>query len=214
MTPGLASKWLLVLPFIALAATGAGSPQPSPVLFGQLLEESGLQFAPPPGFTDIEPEANPVLHYERALRHSSGALELRFVIRPLGRIAIDYNDPHNAAPEPNHLFPLLFESLTTALSRGGNTPSSEYPQSEARDLFNAGWAAASVFDVNPDFSDRYSQGLLLGIHRNRLADAYTVFLYNDYGRAKGLIKGALSALSFVPETEESIPSAPPVDQPD
>ena len=108
-----------------------------------------------------------MLPYERALRHASGALEIRYIIRLLGRISIDYNDPHNAAPEPNHLFPVLFESLTTLLSGPGSTPSSEYPQSQAIELFNAGWAAAAVFDVNPDFfkrlqpgtADRHPQGL-------------------------------------------------------
>ena len=143
--------------------------------------------------------SNPVLHYERALRHRSGELEMRLVIRPLGRISIDYNDPHNASPEPNHLFPLLFESLISELSRrGGNTHNSEYPQPQAKKLFNAGWASAAVFDVNPDFSDSYSQALLVGIHKDNQADAYTVFLYNNSSEAKALIQSALSTLSFAP----------------
>ena len=84
------------------------------------------------------------------------------------------------------------------LSSGGHTPRSEFPQSQARELFNANWAAASVFDVNPDFSENYTQALLIGIHRDSQADAYTVFLYNEYSRVKEIIKGALSTLSFMP----------------
>ena len=83
------------------------------------------------------------------------------------------------------------------LSRGGNTPNNEYPQSQARELFNADWAAASVFDVNPDFSGTYSQALMIGIHKDGQADAYTLFLYNEYSQAKEFIRGALSSLSFV-----------------
>ena len=197
-------KWLLAFLLLtpALAATASGSAQSSSALFEQLIEESGLRFAPPPGFTVIAPEANAVLPYERALRHVSGELEIRFVIRPLGRIVIDYNDPHNASPEPNHLFPLLFESLTASLSNGGDTRDSQYPPSQARELFNAGWAAASVFDVNPEFSDDYTQGLLIGIHKDGQADAYTVFLYNEYSRVKEFVKGALYTLSFAPEPLE------------
>ncbi len=197
---GTATKaWMLSLMLALMAPTSAVTePKPTPGLFEQLLNESGLQFAPLPGFTDIEPKANPILHYERALRHPSGELEMRFIIRPLGRIAIDYTDPHNAAPEPNHLFPLLFDSIMTELSSGGHTPSSEYPQAQAADFFNAGWAAAAVFDVNPEFADGYSQALLIGIHKDRLADAYTVFLFNEYSQVKELIQDARSTLSFAP----------------
>ncbi len=205
MTAGLINRWLVALVFAgqglaALSSSAAESPGP---LFEQLMEESGLRFAPPAGFADITPESNPVLPYERALRHASGQLEIRYIIRPLGRLSIDYNDPHNAAPEPNHLFPLLFESLINELSSGGNTPNTEYPQSQAQELFNAGWAAAAVFDVNPDFSDDYTQALLVGMHRDNQADAYAVFLYNDYPQAKEMIEGALSTLSFAPNPDEA-----------
>ncbi len=200
MTGVPSRQWLLVLLLVApaLTTTASSSAESSQALFEQLLKESGLRFEPPPDFTDIEPAANPVLHYERALKHVSGELEIRFVIRPLARISIDYNDPHNAAPEPNHLFPLLFESLTAQMSNGGNTPNTEYQQSQARELFNANWAAAAVFDVDPQFSASYSQALLIGIHKNEQADAYSVFLFNEYARAKDIIQGALSTLSFAP----------------
>ena len=200
MTHSLARPWLpLLLCFAAaLAAAQSIAGQTEPQLFEQLLDEAGLRFTPSPDFTDLPGEANPVLSYEHALRHRSGGLELRFIIRPLARISIDYNDPHNAAPEPNHLFPLLFESITTGLSGGGRSHDSEYPQSQAQELFNADWAAASVFDVDPEFSSTYRQALLIGIHRNGKADAYTVFLYNEYSAVRELIQGALATLSFTP----------------
>lgn len=193
-------KWLLVLLVAAsgLATATTGGTEPARGLFEQLVDESGLQYTPPAGFADLTPEPNPVLPYERALRHDSGQLEIRYIIRPLGRISIDYSDPHNAAPEPNHLFPLLFESLINALSSGGNTPNREYPPAQADKLFNAGWAAAAVFDVNPEFSDRYSQALLIGMHKDNRADVYTVFLYNEYAVVKEAIHDARSNLSFAP----------------
>jgi len=190
---------LFITSVLAVSVSSTAQSVPNPELFGQLLQESALRFEAPSGFTDIKPMANSVLHYERALRHQSGQLEIRFVIRPLGRIVIDYSNPHNASPEPNHLFPLLFESMTATLSRGGNTPSSAYPQAQARALFNADWAAATVLDLSPEFSRQYDQALLLAIHKDGLADAYTIFLFNDYSRAKDFITTALATLSFTPQ---------------
>lgn len=201
MSVRLIIKCLTVLLFLAhsLPALAASKDiAASGTLFEKLIKESRLSFMSPRGFADVAPEDNPVLNYEHALRHDSGKVEIRYIIRPLGRISIDYSDPHNAAPEPNHLFPLLFESLTNELSKGGNTPNKAYPESQARELFNADWAAAAVFDVNPDFSDAYSQALLIAIHKNGQADAYTVFLYDDYSKTKDIIQDALSTLSFTP----------------
>ena len=50
--------------------------------------------------------AKPVLAYEHAMRLNP-ARSNRVSSCALSRIS-QYNDPHNAAPEPNHLFPLLF----------------------------------------------------------------------------------------------------------
>ena len=169
--------------------------------FDQLLFESGLRIENRQSYVDIPIHANPVLPYEHAMKHESGALELRFIVRPLSQIAIEYNDPHNAAPEPNHLFPLLFESITNRLSVGSDTPSSTFSSAEAQKSFIASWAAASVFDVRPEFADGYRNGLLIGMHRNDMADAYTVFLYNDHELAKPLISEVISIMSFSPTTQ-------------
>jgi hypothetical protein len=126
---------------------------------------------------------------------------MRFIIRPLSRITIDYSDPHNAAPEPEHLFPLLFESLANRLSSGGDSPTSTFPEAIAESSFNANWAAAAVLSINPQFASGYRNGLLIAMHRNHVADAYTLFLYNDGEQAKPLIGNLLSVMSFTPEAQ-------------
>ena len=189
---------VLVLLLSLSSQTAAASNETTREAFDLLLLESGLRIETRQSYTDIPIQANPVLPYEHAMKHESGALELRFIVRPLSRIAIEYNDPHNAAPEPNHLFPLLFESITNRLSVGSDSPSNTFSQSEAQKSFNASWAAASVFDVRPEFAQGYRNGLLIGMHRNDMADAYTVFLYNDHELAKPLINEVISIMSFTP----------------
>jgi len=170
-------------------------------VFEQLLLESGLQIETPVDFNGTPVLSNPILPYEHALRHESGALEMRFIIRPLSRITIDYSDPHNAAPEPEHLFPLLFESITNRLSMGSDSPTSTFPEAIAESSFNANWAAAAVLSINPEFATGYQNGLLIAMHRNHVADAYTLFLYNDHEQAKPLINNLLSVMSFTPEAQ-------------
>jgi len=183
----------------AAAATDLATRQ----AFDRLLDESGLRLTSSQNFIDIPISENPVLPYEHAMRHESGELELRFIIRPLNRIEIEYNDPHNAAPEPNHLFPLLFESLIYRLSANSNYNSRTLSEPEARDKFNAQWAALSIFDIDPEFSSDYKNAILLAMHKNDHADAYTLFLYNDHEQAKILINAALATLAFTPTATET-----------
>ena len=56
--------------------------------------------------------------------------------------------------------------------------------------------ALSIFDVDPDFSADFKSAILLAMHKNDRADAYTLFLYNDHEQVKPLINEALSILTF------------------
>ncbi len=191
------SLFLPALLAVCISAVAATETQ-SRLTFDQLLAESGLRVESRQSFADVPIQQNPILSYEHAMRHESGALELRFIVRPLGRIEIEYNDPHNAAPEPNHLFPLLFESLTQHLAANNDTSSNTLSETEAREKFNAQWAAVAAFDIDPQFSSEYKNAILLGMHKNDQADAYTLFLYNDPETAKPLIGDALGIMSFTP----------------
>lgn len=164
--------------------------------FNKLLNEAGLQLAPATNLKNIKPRSNPVQQYEYALRTRDTTLEIRYAIRPLARVKIDYEDPHSSAPDPNHLFPLLFDSMLENISTSGSTPKREYSEKQSRSLFNADWASAAAFDVTPEFSKKYKQGLLIAIHKNNKADAYTIFLYNDYSKVKKIINSSLSLVSF------------------
>lgn len=164
--------------------------------FSALLQESGLSITKIPGFREIPPAQDEVLSYEYALRHVNEQVEIRYSIRPIKRIKVDYEDPHNNAPEPNHLFNMMFETIVEQLSDGGHSPRKEYPTEQSQQRFNAGWAAAAVFDVNERYSTDYRQALMLTLHKNNHADAYVVFLYNDYEKVKEIINDSMSALRF------------------
>ena len=72
-----------------------------------------------------------ILQYERALSFADGKVEIRYAIRPLARIQID-SDAHGTTPEPDHLLPLMYQALTSQLSRSGHVPSNEYSSVQVR----------------------------------------------------------------------------------
>ena len=188
MRPVVALAWMLLLPVMALASTG----------FDALLDEAELQFDPPAGYRELPPGRTEVFDYEKAVSSPGDELEIRLAVRPLKRLRIDYDDPHGAVPDPNHIFPLVFESLASRLAGGRHAPSNAYPPDMASELFNADWAAAAVFDTIAEFDTEYRQGLLVAIHRNRVADAYAVLLFDDYHAVKPALDRAMKTLVFRP----------------
>ncbi|NNE63323.1 MAG: hypothetical protein HKN34_04505 [Gammaproteobacteria bacterium] len=164
--------------------------------FESLLKEAGLSFRQPATFEEVEVKDNALFPYERAIRKTDGSIEVRYAIRPLSRISIDYEDPHNAAPEPNHIFSMMFTALIGRLSNGGSSPHREYQQEEASEKFNADWAALSLFDVEPDYSKEFRMAFLVALHKNDLSDAYVVILFDDLEMIKPQLEVVMSSLRF------------------
>ncbi len=183
----IAALWLLAC--TAVQAVGQTD-------FSALLDEAGLEFHAPEGFVALPLEADYVLPYEARFRSADGALEVRYAIRPLGRMEIDYEDPHNAAPAPNDLFNMLFRALSETLAADHRVISRTFPPEQAHEEFRAGWAAAGVFDLTEGISNRYREGMLLAIHQNDKADAYLLFLTNDLAAQKERIRQVRSSLRF------------------
>ena len=164
--------------------------------FDRLLQEGGLRYSAPAGFEERLPGYSP-FGYEKRLVSEALPLEVRYSIRPLNRIEVDYEDPHNAAPHPNDLFDMLFRSVIEVLSDGPDSVSRAYPPETAAARFNAGWAAVAVMDIKPEVSRYYTQGLLLAMHRNDRADAYVLVLTNDLAAHKSDIDTIHRSLGFI-----------------
>lgn len=186
---------LLAAMFVAQPA--AAQQIPETVSFDTLLTESHLTFQPPPGGTEIPPHPVPGFSFQKGLYYAEQGVQLHVAVRPLARMRIDYDDPHSSAPEPDHVFPLVFASLTGALAGTKDSRSREFPAEKAKSLFNAHWAAAAIFDLDPALSGGYRTGLLLAMHKSRKGDAYSLFLFNDPEASKAFLSLSQAALKFI-----------------
>ena len=137
---------------------------------------------------------NHLINCEKALRRDDAAMEIRYAIRSTARATVEYEGPHNDAPDPNHLYAMMFRALVDALAAGGDTPLREYPADQAREKSNADWAAAAVFDVDTGLNSANKQGLLIAMHKNEKGDAYEIFRLDDYTAVKAEINANLGSL--------------------
>ncbi len=176
--------------------------------FAQLLAETGVQVHLPAAYHPVPLPAMVDLPwaFDRAWRHAQGLVEVRMMVRPLARMQIDYDDPHSAAPHPDHVYPLVFQSLVNQLSAAGSTtPSRIFPSEEARKRFNADWAAMAAFAPDPAVNTKHHEAMLLAVHRKRQGDVFVLFLFSEPRRAKQELHRLLSILRFTDRAQETQP---------
>jgi hypothetical protein len=196
------NRWRYPLAFLAwlsvwwCSAPLAGEATRPALDFSRLIADAGMQYTPPAQFAEAALRPNALWAYEHAVRSADGVMEIRYAVRPIEQMRIAYDDPHSNAPEPNHIFPMMFQTLIGLLSDGKHTPSREYPQQQAGEKFNAEWAAAALFDVDTRFNTEHRIALMLALHKSGLADAYVIFLFDDYQVAKPLIDANMTTLVF------------------
>jgi hypothetical protein len=82
----------------------------------------------PEGYAPAPVEFNEVLPYQYRVVSHDGQVEIRYVVFPLDRVEIDYDDPHSSAPEPDHLFTLLFPGILTRSRVGAATSPRNTPR--------------------------------------------------------------------------------------
>jgi hypothetical protein len=173
----------------------AGEPIAS---FTRLSKEADIIFSPPQELEEIAVVPMPFFPFEKAYRHKRFALEIRYAIRPLSRISIDFTDPHGLTPAPGTVFPLVLTALIGQFAQHADAPKHEYITEQAKSLFNADWAAASQFKASPKAKSQYKFALLLAIHKDKRGDAYTMFLFNDPKAVKKTINKVVNTMRFAP----------------
>lgn len=198
--------FFLFLLFISLL-TGCASflanhkSTPQQATFLQLLNEAGLKLKSPDYALQTLPEPNHLaqLACDHQIEIQSSQMYLCIMIRPLSRMQIDYEDPHNSAPDPNQIYPLLFASILNKLSAHTGSATQEYAKAQSEALFSADWASAAAFTLAPRITPHYPHAFLIGIHKHHVADAYSLFVYNEESpENKDRLKRFQNLLMFAP----------------
>ncbi len=174
-------------------------------MFLRLLGETGVRVRLPSAYRPSPPPAMRDLpwSFDRAWRHPQGLVEVRMMVRPLARMEIDYDDPHSAAPHPDHVHPLVFQSLINHLAAAGSTtPSRVFPMKKAKGLFNADWAAMAAFAPDPAVNTRHREAMLLAVHKKKQGDVFVLFLFSQPKRAKEELERLLSIVRFADMVSE------------
>ena len=190
----LARALLLTMICAGLAAASESKPEDKEGV-ASLLNESQVVITIPDGFAQIADYA----FCDQAYESLTQGMVICVMLRPLSRMQIDYDDPHSSAPNPNQVFPLLFESMLNQLSDYSNQTIQAFELEYAAQHFFADWAQAASFSLKKTMGFPHQDALLIALHKDHVADAYLLVSYNEPQRAKEVFAERSPILRFIEE---------------
>jgi hypothetical protein len=164
--------------------------------FEKLAQRSKMEFQIPEGFIYADGQSAIGLDYEAVLLADNVDLEVRLSLRALQDAEVDYEDPHSSKPAPEHIYPLLYTAIVQEIATDPHSASGGFGEN-ALGEFHADWGQMSVLTPKKAYTESYSSMMFLAIHRRAAADAYMVFLFNDYEAVKAQIQSAMTSLRFL-----------------
>lgn len=157
-----------------------------------LLDESQVVISVPEGFASTQRFS----FCDQAYESVQQDMVMCLMLRPLSRMEIDYDDPHSSAPNPNQVFPLLFESMLNQLSDYSDQTIQAFEQEYALKHFYADWAQAASFSLKDAIGLPHKDALLIALHKDHIADAYLLVSYEAPELAKKTLVSDAPVLRF------------------
>lgn len=155
--------------------------------FQTLLEETGIEFTPPPGCEPCPVRDNSVFRYQYALRAPSGHMEYRYRVDSFARLVaerkvLSAGMEMLSSVDINRMYTANYLSILHNLSGGVfDAPRVFSPQSAAV-LYGADWSALCFLRLaGNDFAEGYDSAYVLALHKKEVADVYAITLFANGG---------------------------------
>jgi hypothetical protein len=148
-----------LLSFLLLHAQGP------PDNFQRLLQQNLLQYVIPPGFHETPVTANRDVMYDYAIKSNVKNLEIRYRIWPTDK-------------DISH-FDAMVVTMALNISGGEMIQTKHYGKADVKSEFGGDAGSTGMVRINSDFGKGYKFCMISAIHKNRIADMYTFYLFDD-----------------------------------
>ena len=174
--------------------------------FIPILDQAKMKLEKPLNMKETPVIKNDELYYQYAVKDSIMGFEIRYLVYPLQELVNKYNSPHpdtgmtHLDPNMIHTNLLVMYSLKI---QGKEMAVDAFPEIKeinhaTADLeFNADWAAQVNITPCDEFAQKYKYATILELHKDNIADAFVIFLYNDKDKYDDMMKPVFHTLRFI-----------------
>lgn len=160
---------------LLVAVTTFCQAQELPPDFSKILDQNSLVFSFPQGFTPVPVVDNHDVQYDFALKSQSEKLEIRYRIIPIGWYKLSADQDTSMT---RHAM-LLTMSMNISNSNGELPQTHDFRTNDVREEFGADAGSLAAVSSNSDFGKGFQRCVINVFHKNKVADAYVFFLFDD-----------------------------------
>lgn len=173
--------------------------------FEKLIDNNGLMLDQPLGFVKTEPIKNGGMLYEYAIIDTVKHLEIRYAVRSLKERVNDYKKWQAVKKEgeirldPNTMARASFLAISMNIANDfAKTPAiQQFPAEAVKKDFNADAGLFTLISPTKNFGKNYKFCMMVSIHKDNVADAYTFILTDDVENIKKYVTPVIfNALRF------------------
>lgn len=200
-------KLYISLVLFVFAAITAFTLNTLPDDFTAVLKEAKMTFNMPDSLVEAKIIPNDQVGYIYALKYPGKRFEVRYALMPLDSLVMQYEaskkDTSMKVIEPNSLFDKMF--AVTAMNAAGGMVDGGWPQVQyfdsvaVKNEFNADKGGTIFIKPCKEFGQDYKYCMIVGIHKDNVADAYYFYLFDDKSALPALMKLPFHSLKFKAE---------------
>ncbi|RKR83428.1 hypothetical protein BDD43_3636 [Mucilaginibacter gracilis] len=175
---------------------------PPPYRFTKLLARAQLNFEQPTGWVEVPVISNSKMHYDYAIKSPDKNIELRYTIRPMDSLLIQYQkmkDKGSVILHPNTYFKPGIVAILMNISSGARMPQTKaYDSLAVKREYNADRGMTGITLAGAAFAQDYKNCMIIAIQKDSIGYAYCFVLFNDPADLKTLPPSIFYALKFKP----------------
>ena len=121
------------------------------------------------------------MDYEYAVRVLGKHVEIRYAIRPLNQLLVEYRQAKakgEAAVDPNQLYSSLLTVVALNVSGGDEPTTKDFPSEAVQQEFGADWGTTTMVRAGKEFGPKYAKCMIVALHKQNAADAYCFYLFD------------------------------------
>ncbi|MFF5382504.1 hypothetical protein [Pedobacter suwonensis] len=198
-------KYFIAIAFFGIIHVAKSQDTKPAESFEKIISHNNLMLDQPEGFVKTEPIKNSAMLYEYAVIDTSKHIEIRYAIRSLTERVKEYKKWLETKKEgeirinPNTMLSATLMAIAMNIAGGSNKPPSiqQFPDPAVKKDFNADAGFFTIVTPTKNFGKDYKFCMVVAIHKEDIADAYTFILTDEMENLKKYITPTIfNALRF------------------
>lgn len=198
-------KYFIAIAFFGIIHVAKSQDTKPAESFEKIISHNNLMLDQPEGFVKTEPIKNSAMLYEYAVIDTSKHIEIRYAIRSLTERAKEYKKWLETKKEgeirinPNTMLSATLMAIAMNIAGGSNKLPSiqQFPDPAVKKDFNADAGFFTIVTPTKNFGKDYKFCMVVAIHKEDIADAYTFILTDEMENLKKYITPTIfNALRF------------------